>query len=315
MTIRFPDEFIEPGVYGFSLRVTEKKDPRDLSAGIGTLIAVSKAFTVNVYSHEKALDITLGAGNVNENGTVPFTVDLISRTYSDIDSIWAGITIYDFNNKSVGKVNTNEGSLGALRSGSLEAFFNTTGLTANTYSATAIVHFDGKQKSAEAEFKIGALDITIKNYTSVLEQGFSEFIVEVVNNWGNRVNNVYAKLFVNGTELLQTPSIYLGSWAEGKLKGIVKIDLEPGEYEAILELFYEGESKEKKIMITVIKSSGESKEILFYLMIAGIVVIVILVTLIFFFLVKGRGAKSFDKKENSGAKRMKKKQRREVDEV
>ena len=314
LMIHFPDEFIEPGTYSFGLSVKEVTD--SLSPGVSSLIAVSKSFIVEVYSHEKALEISLGASDVNENGTVPFVVNLRSRTYSDIDSVKAGITIYNSENNSVGKVNTNEGPLPALQVGELKASFDSIGLTAGDYSALALVNFDGIQEVAETKFKIGALDLILKNYTHVLEQGFSEFVVKVGNNWGNGIQNVYAKLLINDIELLQTPSINLNPWQEGELKGIVKIELEPGKYDGLLQLFYEGEFKEENVKITIIKSNKGSLGVALYLIIGGVVIIVILMIVLSILLVrKKKKSKIVNNNQKSEEKETFKKQKKEVDEI
>lgn len=296
MTIRFPDKFIDPGTYSFSLSAQEVADSP--SGGVNSLIGVSKVFTVEVYSHDKALEASLGAADVNENSTVPFTVQLRSRTYSDIDAVKADITIYNRTQQAVGRVKTNERSLKALQTTSLQASFNTTGLLAGDYSATAIIYFDGKQQAAETSFKIGALNVVLKNYTSILQPGFNDFVIKVANGWGNDITNVYAKVRLNSQEALHTPSIDLPPWAEGELKGIVKVDMEPGEYPGEITLFFEGESRKYPVLFTILKSSPEGKDLLFYLIIAAIIVIIILANILFLVLLKKKQHRLTESKDN-----------------
>ncbi|MDP3733810.1 MAG: hypothetical protein Q8R37_01145 [Nanoarchaeota archaeon] len=319
MTIQFPDTFIDPGTYSFSLSAREIAE--DSSGGVTSLIGVSKVFMVEVYSHDKALEASLGAADVNENSTVPFTVQLRSRTYSDIDSVKADIIIYNHTNQSVGRVKTNERALKALQSGELRASFNTTGLPAGDYAAAAVIYFDGKQQPAETQFKIGALDVFLLNYTSVLEQGFRDFVITVANGWGDGLENVYAKVFINGQELLQTPSISLPAWGEGELKGIVKVDLAPGKYPGEIGLFFEGESKQENIVLTVIESPKKEQDIIFYLIVAAVIVIIILVNILFLVLLKKKQDRKLaaDIRDNkSKAKRtqdVKEKQKTKRDEL
>ena len=255
LIINFPEEIIPLGSYSFGLSVTEISDEE--SGGLGALVSVSKTFQVEVYSYEKEIGVSFNSPSVNEGNPVNFQLGVQSKCYQDIDSVKGEITVYDFQNKELGKLKTEEISLKSLDSQTFIAAFDTLGLPAGSYWAKAIVYYDGQQKIVNNTFKIGNMDLVLKNYTSELKQGFSEFKVNVVNNWGNELRNVYAKLLINNQELLQTPNINLAPWKEGELKGILKVDLELGEYEGILQLFFESEMREEPIKIVVIEKTEE----------------------------------------------------------
>ena len=107
------------------------------------------------------------------------------------------------------------------------------------------------KKEATTTFKIGDMDLVLKDNTFNLLTSFNEFNITVLNNWGDELKNVYAKLFVNDEELLHTPSINIPPWEEGELKSIAKIDLAPGQYEGILKMFFESENKEEKVTLII----------------------------------------------------------------
>lgn len=254
LIIQFPEEFIPTGLYSFSLSATEIAPEVESGIGsIGSLTSVSKRIIVEAYSFEKEITASLSAPSVNENGTVHFTVNVESRTYSDISSINAKIVITDADNATVGEVYTNAKPLPALAAETLTASFNTTGLRPSSYRARAYVQFDGKQKIADATFRIGNMDVWLLNYTATLEQGFTTFQARVFNNWGNELRNVYAILTLQDQQVVQTPSITLGPWQEGVLESLAKIDLPEGEYNGLLQLFFEGEQKEELLLFTVIR--------------------------------------------------------------
>ncbi|MFH1276552.1 MAG: hypothetical protein ABIH82_05570 [Candidatus Woesearchaeota archaeon] len=251
MIINFPEELIEPGTYSFTLTASEK--PNEQEAGIGSFLSVSKRFEVKVYSFEKDLVASLSSPSVNINSTVEFKVGLESQSYSDIGSLQAVIRIYDSNSEEKGKVFTEQTNLLSLASKTLKASFDTTGLPAGNYKAKAEVFYDGNKKEIESEFKIGNLDLILRNYTTELTTGFSEFEAVVFNNWGNQLKNVYAIISINDKEELQTPSINLDGWQEGILKGIIKTDLLPGNYAGVIKLFYEGEHKEESANFIILE--------------------------------------------------------------
>ncbi|MEW5896874.1 MAG: hypothetical protein AB1668_04235 [Nanoarchaeota archaeon] len=283
MTIHFPDEYLPQGSYTFSMGISEVPPANAESGGISSLTSVSKTFFVEVYSLEKDIAASLQAHSVNVGKPVVFKLNVESKTYSDIDSVQGEITVFNKQNESLGKVVTKKKPLKALSSETLSAVFDTTGLLPGEYSAKAVVFYDGKQKEAGSTFKIGNMDVLIKNYTSSFRPGFNEFNVVVVNDWGDSLRNVYVKLFVEGKELLQTPSISLAPWQEGALKSLFKIDLEPGIYDGLLQVFYEGEMKEEKIKVSVFvplteqipgTAEGSGSEYLFVVLMSVIFIIV-----------------------------------------
>ncbi len=258
LTLNFPEnEHIAPGSYSFGLSVREKQNSSASNAGIGTLVAVSRVFQVVVYSYEKEIQVSLSVPNINQGNNAAFVLTVTSLGYPDINAVRGDVTFYDAQNNLLGKVSTLTQSLKGLESLSFTGSLNTSALPASNYLARAVVWYDGKEKSANTTFLIGNMDVLIGNYTSVFQPGFNEFVIVVTNNWGSTLRNVYAKLFVQGKELIQTPSLDLEPWQEGTLKGIVKIDLEPGTYPALLKIFFEGEVKEVPITITVVSPSSE----------------------------------------------------------
>ncbi len=256
LILNFPEkEYIAPGSYSFGLSVREKQNSSD--AGISTLVAVSRVFQVMVYSYEKEIQVSLSVPNINEGGEASFVLTVTSLGYPDINAVQGDVTFYDAQNNLLGKVSTPIQSLKGLESLSFTGSLDTNALPASNYWARAVVWYDGKEKSANATFLIGNMDILIGNYTSVFQPGFNEFMILVKNNWGNMLRNVYAKLLVQDKELIQTPSLNLEPWQEDTLKGIVKIDLEPGTYPGLLKIFFEGEVKEVPVSITVVNPSSE----------------------------------------------------------
>lgn len=256
LIISFPQKLIDPGDYSFHLMIKEKADE---ITGITSLLSVNKRFRLIAYSREKDVVVSFSAASVNQGTPVKFSLGIDSQTYSDIDSVKGVVFVYDRDNRSLAILETKEKSLSALDSISFVTFFNTTNLPYDDYWAKAVVMYDGQEKEVTTSFKIGEMDIILENYTKTIKQGFSEFSLNVANNWGDELKNVYAKLFIDRQELLQTPSITLPPWGKGILEGIFEVDLAPGQYQGLVQIFFEGESKEEQIMITVVEPVEEPK--------------------------------------------------------
>ena len=250
--INFPEkERVVPGEY--FVAVTVREVPAGQTATIGATVTVSKQIKFKVYSFEKDLQPSLSAFNINEGGNVTFTLGVQSVGYPDIEAVQGKIIVYNANKEKVGgPFITVEKPLKGLESISFTEVFAAHAQPVGSYSAEAVVTYDGKQKIVNTTFLIGNMDVLVKDYTKEVEQGFSEFVVRIASNWAYPLKNVYARLLVDGKELLQTPSINLEPWQEGELKAIMKVDLEPGTYNGLLKIFFEGAFKDIPVTLTVL---------------------------------------------------------------
>ncbi len=258
LILDFPKgENIPPGSYSISVAVREIPTPKELqAAGVGVFAGVSKNIEVIVYSMDKDVKIGLNAPNINQGSDVQFELGVSSVTYQDIASVRGEITIYDAQRKELGKISTEEKPLPSLEGVNFRPMFESNYLPVAEYSAKAVVFYDGKQESVNTTFLIGNMDVLLKDHTKELTTGYSEFSAQVASNWGNPLRNVYAKVFFDGQELLQTPSMNLEPWQEGTLKGIMKVDLALGERVGELQLFFEGESKKLPLKVKVIEETS-----------------------------------------------------------
>ncbi|MBU1976937.1 MAG: hypothetical protein KKA62_03225 [Nanoarchaeota archaeon] len=255
LVIEMPETLPEPGEYWFGLSVTEVEKN---NVGVGSLLSVNLRFKIVVPPHGKSLSVSLDAPNVNENEPVTFTLNVESKGLQEITSLSGRIKIYDADNNPLKLLAAGSGSLKPLETKSFNAVLDTTTLDPATYSAEAVVTYDGEEKTAQKTFRIGNMDVSLLEYSQELELGFTEFQATLENNWGNKIENVYAKLFIQDQEFLQTPSVNLEPWEKKTVKGIVKTDLEPGDYKARLIVFFEDKSKEEKINIKIINPKNEA---------------------------------------------------------
>ena len=246
----FPaEEYIPSGEYRLALSISENSES---TAAISTQVAVSKIFLVKVLSYKKDVNIYLNSPSINQGNNLTLSLTVESVGYPDIDAVQGKITIHNSQQELLGTIFTETKSLPGLESLSFTPTFDSSKLPAGPYEVRAIVSYDGKFKTVNTTFQIGNIDLQLLNYSSSLLPGFNDFSITVKNNWGNSLRNVYAKIFVGQQELLQTPSMNLEPWQEGKMKAIVQIPFGPGVYQGILKLFFEGEQKEVPITLQVV---------------------------------------------------------------
>lgn len=255
LIISFPlGEYVPVGSHTLGLTVLEEPPSQQ---GISAQVTVSKNIEVIVYSYEKDIQVSLSAPNINEGSKVIFQLGVQSVGYPDIDEVSGEIIVYDDSGTTRGSITTDKKPLQSLSGLTFIVPFDTSTFSSGNYQAVATVWYDRKSRKTNTTFLIGNLDLILNNYTSMFQPGFNEFSVQVTSNWGNPLRNVYAKLFLNGTELVQTPSIDLEPWQQGALKALVKVDVPPGIYPGMVQLFFEGEQREIPATLTVEKIESE----------------------------------------------------------
>ena len=284
LIIEVPETLPEPGTYWFSLQASEINNEEESS--ISSVLSVNLRFLVEVPPHGKAISISFEVPDVNEHQPIPFSVNIVSKGLENITRLRSHITVYDLQNNSVASLNLKEKPLPALSSTSLSASLPADKLLPAKYWAEAIVNYDGEEKMAQDNFKIGNLDLLLINYSSQLEQEFGDFWAIVENNWGNPIKTVYATVSINGTELLTTPTVYLGPWQRDQLKGILRTDFAPGKYNGTIQLFYDDLSKTENVTFTIFKPAQEQETSAVTLAVVGISLFVIVFIAVFLLIQK-----------------------------
>lgn len=288
LIIEVPEILPEPGSYRFSLHAKEVGSTD--GSGIGSLVSISLIFLVEVPPRGKEIGLSFIIPDVNEHEPVPVSVNIESKGLEKIDSLKGSVTFYNEKNDSMAHLALKEQSLTPLSSTSLSAALPADTLSTGKYWAEAVISYDGREKKAYDNFKIGYLDLLLINYSSYLEQEFGEFWAIVENNWGNTIQSAYAVVSINGQELLTTPTVVLGPWKQEELKGILRTDFAPGNYSGKIQLFYESLSKEQNVTFIIYEPLVEESTSSISIVIAGVIFILITVILMFFLLWKKKSA-------------------------
>ncbi len=272
LLVNFPEEvYVAPGSYTFALTVVENSSRQE---GISSQVAVSKVFEVVVYSYEKDIQASLSIPNINAGRNVTFQLTVQSMGYPDIEKVYGQIALYNSSRQEVGRLVTETKSLPGLESLSFQPKHDTDHFPTGNYAAKAVVWYDGKSEAVNSTFLIGSMDLIVNNYTAEFNSGFNEFSVIVTNNWGNILRNVYARLFIQDQQLVQTPSLELEPWQQGELKAILNIEFPPGTYAGALKLYFEGESKEVPVGIIILPVIEQQQETEKELQVAGALVFI-----------------------------------------
>ncbi|MBT7368430.1 hypothetical protein HN814_09520 [Candidatus Woesearchaeota archaeon] len=252
LNIKFPKVInVEPGIYRMGVYAQEKSGS---DGAVGVSLGVEKVIFIHVYSKEKNIEASLNAPSVNIGDDMEIDLNVESRTYSDISNVKAKVKIMDSSGGLIANLDSGSLKLDSLGEISFKIPFNSENLVQGNYLAVADVSYDELKVQVNDSFDVGKLDLKLVNYPRQIPKGFAQVDIDVKNNWGNSLNNVYAKLVVDGKEIFQTPTINLGAWEQGKLSAIGNFDFPYGDYNSQIILFFEGQSKVEKIKLSIIEN-------------------------------------------------------------
>ncbi|MFH1211807.1 MAG: hypothetical protein V1659_02640 [Candidatus Woesearchaeota archaeon] len=283
-TIRLPDS-LPAGNYKFAVGAGESAGPS--GATVGGVTAIQAAIWVYVYREDKYLEYVFGPEDANINSTGKLRFDVNSFSKQNLDSVRGFASIYDTSDRLIMNVTTDVFSLSSGERKTIYVPYSTqTGFVPSQYKAKGFVVYDGiTTNTQESMFKIGDLGLDIISCTETLYAGeINKFFITVQNTWNGILENVYAKITINGKEF-STPFISLYNFETKSLEGYWDaVNLEPGEFDANVNVFFaDGKVKTKtcKLTLTERPISGPEEKPKKPLSLAMIVIIVLVVLLLF----------------------------------
>jgi hypothetical protein len=168
------------------------------------------------------------------------------------------------------------------------------------YKAVLVVDYGAEKPVTRETFvKLGSLAIRIVDYTKKVAIGkLSKFEINLVSNWNNGVEDLYADIEISNSssELtnFRTVPVTLEPWEEKTIEGYFdSSEFEKGVYQGNITLHYMKNSTSNLVEIEIVSSK-------IYLIIIGIAVVLgIIVLIIYWFVKNNKNGKKKNKKSKS----------------
>lgn len=286
--------------YGKNRLYIKVKEVYESDSGIGAKLEIGALVIFNVPYPGKYAEIrSFEINEVNENESVIFISKVENMGNQDII---ANVSVDIFSEEQL---------IESIFLGSKEIKFRDTknfagaakGYRAGEYNATAIVDYGGAVKNEnKKQFRVGGLFVDIINWTSEIIQGkINEFEIEIESKWNNDIENVYAVANVSRkggfSDFFKTPSVKLDRWTKAILIGFINAEnLDTGEYEANITLFYEGKTTAKIADVKVVRGELSTASMKYIVLAAiGILAVLVIITVIVILLRKINSLKKINK--------------------
>ncbi|MBW2965220.1 hypothetical protein KY363_07220 [Candidatus Woesearchaeota archaeon] len=257
-TIHFPDS-LTPGTHYLRICFMEECPGKGTVCGRTAACAkvIVKAPHSGIYPQ-----LSLTAGNANENEPAKFTATVSNIGDTTIDSCTGFVEVFDIRNNKIGRAELSSAEdIESFGSKPMIASFNTQGLLPGNYSAEASVECDGKGLDANASFRIGTLSVKIIGYSKEISAGsIQRFVTKVESAWNDPIDvRGTVRIYDSNTSVeAKTATSKLDAWKQLDMEAFIDASsLQPKEYSASIEVFYSGKSTTKQgtVIVTAQKES------------------------------------------------------------
>jgi hypothetical protein len=276
---KLPENVEIPGLNRVRIYVGEKIDPELATGFIGTRLVVISQIDIYVPYPGRYLEIGLKGHDANVGEPVNFELAISSKGKEEV-IIVPMIEIYS-GGGLVDALVFSQRTIASQENVVLTKPLDTSKLNSGTYKAVAKVDY-GILVQDELDFRIGSLNIEIRNYTNKFYLGkLQKFEVSLESGWNDKIDGAYTEIqILNGSEVLdsfRTTTIELTPWEQKSVEGYFDTsNYSEGFYDANITAVYygkeQGKSTSKLVKIQFIKATS----LLLWYLIGGIGVLIIL---------------------------------------
>ena len=280
VTLTMPEKMETPGRNKFYI-VAEEAAPQDQF--VGTSVRVKATIAIWVPYPGKYIDSSLSIPNVNVGERIPVELKVINRGTENltIDST-IEITRGDGSIIEPARMDFDSVELNTANEYNFRRFLDSSILGPSgegDYIAQARIDYSGLKKQVNATFRVGSLDITITNTTSMIKrENINPFFIDVKSNWNGKIEEVYADVKIykgNYSLAFRTPPVDIDPWGEKRITGYFDGSaLKNGEYDVEIKINYAGKIYYAARKLTVSGASGFER----WGIIAGIIISLLIVS-------------------------------------
>jgi hypothetical protein len=292
----------ESKIFNFSLNLPEELGPGDhrvdFVAGeiakkentnfIGVLTSVGSVFVIRVPYEGYYLKASLDTTSVSAGEVVPFILTMENLGSFPIDGVKGVLEIYDSSDVKIDNIQFNT-SLGLNEIKKIELRWDSGNNSFGNYRAKAILSFNGKTVETETLFKLGDVHISILGFDNkIISRKINKFHVEIKSDWGDNLEDVFAKLeiFSNTPLVYKSENFNIDPWSTKDVVIYVDADkISPGNYPARIGVVYKGVSTQEDFELAV-RSFSFSPQFSNFLIVAIAIIVVALI--IYFMFIKRR---------------------------
>ena len=294
VTIRLPQELNEPGDHAVLLSAKEVNNP---GGTVGATVGILARIIMRVpFEGKYILPPELKISDTNVNEATIAQVKIQSFGTENIENIFAQIDIFDFSrNKILSKI-TETQSLPSLKEITLQTLIDTTNFKPGTYNGEAIIFYEEKQeKTNQVQFKVGLLEVKIKNYTKeIIQDQINSFEIEIESGWNNPIEDIFAEVIIKDNEqtTFRTVNTILLPWEKKVIKGFVDAtNKKEGIYPIEINLKYKDQTTTAQGMLIIKKQPFLIKKETAFIIL--IIILIILTNTRWFFKLKKKKLQSF----------------------
>ncbi|MBI5880572.1 hypothetical protein HZB90_00405 [archaeon] len=257
--LNFPDSIEPPGTHYLEVCFLESCPVEGMVCGrTGTCTSV----TVSVPHQGPYPELSLRVSDTNEKQPILFEATVTNFGNQIIAACSGFVDIIDINRNNVGRADfLPSGNISSFGSAVLKAVLDPNNLPSGNYSAKAVITCDGIERTANASFRVGTLNVNIIGHTKELETGgIKRFVTTVESVWNDPLD-IRADIDIrdNKTSVkAKTATVRLEPWKILDLEAFVDTStLEVKEYNVKIDAFYAEKKSTVEGKVNIVSPKAE----------------------------------------------------------
>jgi hypothetical protein len=234
------------------------------AATVAAKAGVESQLLIEVPYEGKYLSADIIIEDVKVGEIADITIKISNLGKEDISTISAVIDIYDSENNKIDTVSTDKKELKAGETKELKAQWDTKDVKPGTYTAIALIDYDGNKKEARTTFNVGDVLIEI---ISLAANDFSpgeiaKFTIEVESKWNELIKDVFAEIEIydenqNLIGSAESNKLNIHAWSKEQIDIFWdSTGIASGKYKVKSVLYYQDKTSEKSFDIEVKKKGN-----------------------------------------------------------
>jgi hypothetical protein len=245
--VRLPESLSTPGPNRIYVKAQEIASEGNAAA------AIRAPIIINVPYPSYYLTTELGVPIVNQGEIADICLMVVNKGSSNVYQAYARVDVYNADKSTImTSMVTEVKEIDVGQTVLFDAYLPTADIRPGSYRVVTTFYYEGGSDVKEGVLNVGTQSLEIGDYTTQLEQGkIDRFVMRVQSKSNTLLENVYAKVFLEGVEVM-TPSYTL---APSEIKEMVAYidttNMAFSYHNGTLTVYYAGKSTSQDIRVSV----------------------------------------------------------------
>ncbi len=234
--------------------IVDAVEDTESGGGFSAKAAVSSHIFVEVPYPGKYAEVTMNIGSVKEGEHAVYNVLIANKGKEDLEDTNGNLKIYTSKDELKKVINIEHIEVSVGTSKSISDEIDTALFSPGTYFGKFTYFYGVTSRKAEAEFKIGTLDVDLTDYTNELyPDRINKVVLTLESRWNDGIPEVYAEMDAFDQHVKSQTISMKGFGVTNLPVFIDTTGYELGRYEGLVKIYFVDTLKEIPVWLDIVE--------------------------------------------------------------